>query len=41
MHMYFLAWCLIEIWSQEIICYICTKKLEPYLAFSFSVIYRK
>lgn len=39
--MYFLAWCLTEIWSQEIVCYICTEKLESYLAFIFSVIYRK
>lgn len=28
MHMYFLAWWLVETWSQEIVCYICGGKLE-------------
>lgn len=37
MHMYFLAWWLIEIRSQEIVCYICTEKLESHLAFIFDL----
>lgn len=39
--MYSLAWWLIEIWSQEIVCYIYSEKLESHLAFIFSLIYRK
>lgn len=39
MHMYFLAWWLIELCSQEIVG--CTEKLESHLAFSLSLIYRK
>lgn len=41
MHMYFLAWWLVEIWSQKTVCYICAAKLELHLAFIFSLIYRK